>query len=49
MRKHESPPNYADHLRSIASSTTDALIAIDRAGVVLSWNLAAEGMFGYSR
>jgi len=49
MRKHKSPPNYADHLRSIASSTTDALIAIDQAGVVLSWNHAAEGMFGYSR
>ena len=29
-------------------STTDALIAIDDAGAVISWNRAAAVMFGYS-
>ena len=48
MRKLKAPPNSADHLQAIASSTTDALIAIDQAGSVLSWNQAAVLMFGYS-
>jgi PAS domain S-box-containing protein len=48
MRKHKAPPNSTDHLQAIASSTTDALIAIDQAGFVLSWNQAAAVMFGYS-
>jgi PAS domain S-box-containing protein len=48
MRKHKNPPNSADQLQAIASSTTDALIAIDQSGCVLSWNQAAVSMFGYS-
>jgi len=48
MRKHRAPPNSADHLQAIACSTSDALIAIDQAGLVLSWNHAAALMFGQS-
>jgi PAS domain S-box-containing protein len=48
MRKHSAPPNSADHLQAIACSTSDALIAIDQAGFVLSWNHAAALMFGQS-
>jgi PAS domain S-box-containing protein len=40
--------NEAGHLEAIANSTTDALIAIDHAGAVISWNRAAESIFGYS-
>jgi len=45
---HKTPPNTADHLQAIACSTTDALIAINHAGVVISWNRAAALIFGYS-
>ena len=38
----------ADLLEAIADSTTDALVAIDEAGLVVSWNRAAEVIFGYS-
>jgi PAS domain S-box-containing protein len=48
MRKNKAPPNSADQLQAIASSTTDALIAIDQTGCVLSWNQAAVSIFGYS-
>ena len=48
MPKHKPPPNSADLLQAIASSTTDALIAIDQTGIVLSWNHAAAVLFGYS-
>jgi PAS domain S-box-containing protein len=48
MRKHRASPNSADHLQAIACSTSDALIAIDQAGFVLSWNHAAALMFGQS-
>ena len=48
MPARKSPSNSADHLEAIANSTTDSLIVIDRAGLVLSWNPAAELMFGFS-
>jgi PAS domain S-box-containing protein len=48
MHKHKTPPNTADHLQAIACSTTDALIAIDQAGVVISWNRAATLIFGHT-
>jgi len=48
MGKHKTPPNTADHLQAIACSTTDALIAIDQAGVVISWNRAATLIFGHT-
>jgi len=48
MRKHKkAPPGSTGHLRAIASSTTDALIALDSTGTVLAWNPAAALMFGY--
>jgi len=46
MRKRTQ--NSTSHLKAIASTTTDALIAIDEAGNVISWNRAAESIFGYS-
>ncbi len=48
MREPKAPPNTADHLQAIACSTTDALIAIDQAGVVISWNRAATLIFGHT-
>ena len=48
MRKSDTPASSADHLQAIANSTTDALIAIDQAGKVISWNQAAASMFGFS-
>lgn len=47
MHKKKAPPNTADHLQAIACSTTDALIVIDPAGLVVSWNRAATLIFGY--
>jgi diguanylate cyclase (GGDEF)-like protein/PAS domain S-box-containing protein len=34
-------------LRSVTESATDAIIAADRAGHIISWNRGAELMFGY--
>jgi PAS domain S-box-containing protein len=48
MGKPNSSRSMASHLEAIANSTTDALIAIDHAGAVISWNRAAESIFGYS-
>ena len=48
MPARKSPSNSADHLQAIANSTTDALIVIDQAGLVLSWNPAAALMFEFS-
>jgi PAS domain S-box-containing protein len=38
----------ASHLEAIASTTTDALIAIDHEGLVISWNHAACSIFGHT-
>jgi PAS domain S-box-containing protein len=48
MSKQKHARNTANHLEAIANSTPDALIAIDQAGNVISWNRAAENIFGYS-
>jgi PAS domain S-box-containing protein len=45
-------PSHIDttnHLLSIANSTSDALIAINSEGKVISWNNAAESIFHYSK
>lgn len=48
MKKQSRTLREADLLGAIADSTTDALVAIDDAGIVVSWNRAAETIFGYS-
>jgi PAS domain S-box-containing protein len=48
MSKPDTPVETSDHLKAIANSTTDALIAIDHSGHVISWNKAAELIFGHS-
>jgi PAS domain S-box-containing protein len=48
MTKSGRSLNTISHLEAIVESTTDALIAIDHAGAVISWNRAASVMFGYS-
>jgi PAS domain S-box-containing protein len=48
MPSQKSKPKSADHLQAIANSTTDSLIVIDQAGLVLSWNSAAVLMFGFT-
>lgn len=48
MNKQNDPGKAAGHLEAIANSTTDAMIVIDDDGAVVSWNRAAESIFGYS-
>ena len=48
MPKQKALSGSTDHLRAIVNTTTDALIVIDQASSVISWNNAAESMFGYS-
>jgi sigma-B regulation protein RsbU (phosphoserine phosphatase) len=40
------PDLSARHLASIVSSFKDAIVSKDLDGIVLSWNSAAERMFG---
>jgi two-component system sensor kinase FixL len=45
----KEPPLEAEaHLRSILATVTDAMVVIDEAGLILSFSVAAEKMFGYS-
>ena len=48
MSKRASFGVSANHLEAIASTTSDALIAIDHEGRVISWNRAAGEIFGFS-
>jgi PAS domain S-box-containing protein len=41
------PLDYAELYRVLAQTASDAIVAIDEAGVVLSVNPAAEALFGY--
>jgi len=48
MSRQNPSLDTSDHLEAIANTTTDALIAIDHAGSVISWNCAATSIFGYA-
>ena len=48
MNKPASSGVSANHMEAIASTTSDALIAIDHEGRVISWNRAAGEIFGFS-
>ncbi len=48
MSEKTIPRETESHLAAIASTTTDALVAIDQSGTVISWNRAAEEIFGHA-
>jgi len=48
MSREKRFQDTTDHLEAIAATTTDALIAIDHEGIVISWNCAAASIFGYA-
>ena len=37
-----------EQLRSVVQSTQDAIVSLDRQGIVVFWNYGAEQMFGYA-
>jgi len=48
-QKHDTQPVEVEHrLRSIMQTANDAIISIDSHGKIVSWNAAAERIFGYS-
>src|SRR4051794_20535594 len=48
LHTEEALRESESRFRSVAEAANDAIIAADRAGLILSWNPAAERMFGYS-
>ncbi len=48
LRTEEALRESESRFRSVAEAANDAIIAADREGLILSWNPAAERMFGYS-
>ena len=47
MKPHHSETGET-HLRSILSTVPDAMIVIDELGLIISFSVAAEKMFGYA-
>jgi PAS domain S-box-containing protein len=48
---HQWPPSLVaseDRFRAIVEAASDAIILSDKKGNILSWNTAAQSMFGYS-
>jgi PAS domain S-box-containing protein len=48
LRAEEALRDSATKFRSVAQSATDAIIATDSAGHIISWNNGAHSIFGYS-
>ncbi|UCE62860.1 MAG: PAS domain S-box protein, partial [Nitrospirota bacterium] len=49
---HKWPPSLIaseDRFRAIVEAATDAIILSDKKGNILSWNTAAQAMFGYTQ
>ncbi len=44
----ESLRDSEERFRAVAQSASDAIITIDRHGIIVFWNRAAETMFGYT-
>jgi PAS domain S-box-containing protein len=48
MKKREEDEKEIHHLANLVQRTGDAIISLDMNGVILTWNPAAELMFGYA-
>jgi len=47
-RAEEALQESMEHFRSVADSAVEGIISADRQGLIIYWNKAAKGIFGYS-